>query len=153
MKDVPTAMINVYQMQYQMSRFIGKFYEEKTIALNDIGAVNYYCNVRCVDLWGLANKEIGDYRRQKIYDSEKIYNVNNEKNTEFAIMFDSWFQQYGGLPTKWIEAGKWTIPNNITCGADSVTFYATDSASFIRLTNNLKIFSKELPTQVKQKGY
>ncbi len=152
-KNVPIASTNIFQMQYQMSKFIGRFYEGKTIALNDIGAVNFYSDVKCVDLWGLANKEIGDYRRQKAYNTNIIYSVNKEKNTEIAIVFESWFKQYGGLPSNWYEAGKWTIPNNITCGSDSVTFYAIDSAKFLKLQDNLKSFSKELPFQVLQKGY
>jgi hypothetical protein len=152
-KNVPAAVTNIYQMQYQMAQFIGKYYDEKSIALNDIGAVNYYCNINCVDIWGLASKEVMSYKKKNVYDLDIIYNFNREKNTEIAIVFDSWFLEYGGLPSKWIETGKWTIPDNVTCGADSVTFYATDSSNYIKLTKNLQLFSKELPTQVIQKGY
>jgi hypothetical protein len=152
-KDVPTAMINVYQMQFKMSEFIKMYYDKNAIALNDIGAVNYYCDIHCVDLWGLANKEVADYRRTGTYDSEKIYKINKEKNTSIAIVFESWFERYGGIPSNWLMAGKWTIPNNITCGADSITFYAIDSINYLKLTSSLKMFSKELPLQVKQKGY
>lgn len=152
-KDVSTAATNIYQMQYQMARFTNKFYKEKPIALNDIGAVNYYSDIKCIDLWGLANRDVGIYRREKTYNTEKIYNINKEKNTEISIVFEAWFSQFGGLPKNWVEAGKWTIPNNITCGADSVTFFATDSLYPERLRSNLKIFSKELPSQVLQKGY
>jgi 4-amino-4-deoxy-L-arabinose transferase-like glycosyltransferase len=151
MKDVPTAITNIYQMQFQMSKFINNYYDKNTIALNDIGAVNYYCDIKCIDLWGLANKDVADYRRKQTYNSKKIFEIN--KNTSVAVVFEAWFDKYGGIPSDWIMAGKWTVPNNITCGADSVTFYATDSANYIKLTDNLKIFSKELPTQVKQKGY
>lgn len=153
MKDVPTAMINVYQMQFQLSQFVNKYYDKNTIALNDIGAVNYYCDIKCVDLWGLANKEVADYRRRQIYDSKKVFELNKRSYTSIAIIFEAWFEKYGGIPSNWLMAGKWTIPNNITCGADSVTFYATDSINFVKLTNSLQMFSKELPMQVKQKGY
>jgi len=153
MRDVPTAMINVYQMQFQMSQFVNKYYDKNTIALNDIGAVNYYCDIKCVDLWGLANKEVSDYRRRQMYDTKKVFEINKRSNTSIAIIFEAWYDKYGGVPSDWLLAGKWTIPNNITCGADSVTFYATDSINYVKLTNSLKMFSKELPLQVKQKGY
>lgn len=153
MKDIPTGMTNIYQMQFQMSRFINKYYNNTTIALNDIGAVNYYCDIKCVDLWGLANKEVADYRRRQMYDSKKVFEINKINNTSIAIIFEAWFDKYGGIPSDWLMAGKWTIPNNITCGADSLTFYATDSINYVKLTNSLKMFSKELPLQVKQKGY
>jgi hypothetical protein len=151
-KDVPTAAVNIYQMQYQMSKLINKYYSGSTIALNDIGAVNYYCEINCLDMWGLANKQVAEYRRKNSYNTEKILEINRESKTEIAIIFESWFEKYGGIPKSWLCAGKWTIPNNITCGADSVTFYAIDSSSFIKLSNNLKSFSIELPVQVKQKG-
>ncbi|MCX6163376.1 MAG: hypothetical protein NTU73_00690 [Ignavibacteriae bacterium] len=153
MKNVPTASVNIYQMQFKMSEFINKYYEKNTIALNDIGAVNYYCDIHCIDLWGLANRDIMDYRRKLTYSPEKIFEISKKNNTAIAIVFESWFQTYGGIPPRWICAGKWTIPNNITCGADSVTFYVTDSINYVKLTNSLKMFSKELPLQVKQKGY
>lgn len=153
MKDVPTAMTNIFQMQFQMSKFINKYYDKSTIALNDIGTVNYYCDIKCIDLWGLANKDIAEYRRKQTYNTGKINEINREKNTSVAIVFDAWFDKYGGIPSNWLLAGKWTIPNNITCGADSVTFFAMDSINFIKLQKNLKTYSKELPQQVKQKGY
>lgn len=150
-KDVPTTTVNIYQMQYQMSKLINKYYSGSKIALNDIGAVNYYCEINCLDMWGLANKQVAEYRRKNTYNTEKIFEINRESKTEIAIIFESWFEKYGGIPNSWLCAGKWTIPNNITCGADSVTFYATDSSSFIKLSDNLKSFSIELPVQVKQK--
>ncbi len=152
-RDVPTAMTNIYQMQYQMSRFISKYYEGNTIALNDIGAVNYYNDIYCVDLWGLANKEVADLRRKRKYNLEKIFEICKDENAETAIIFESWFEKYGGVPKSWYLAGKWTIPNNITCGADSVTFYATDSTGYLKLRENLKQFSTELPKPIKQSEY
>lgn len=151
-KDVPVASTNIYQMQYQMSRFINKYYNKGTIALNDIGAVNYYCDIKCIDMWGLANKEIGKLRKTDTYDANKMYEINKQSETDIAIVFDSWFEKYGGLPKEWYQVGKWTIPYNVTCGADSVTFYAVNELSYKRLIENLKNFSKELQYQVKENG-
>lgn len=151
--DVPAAATNIYQMQYQMSRFTDRYYRGGVIALNDIGAVNFYSDIKCVDLWGLANKKVGDLRRKREYNTEKIFEICKDENTVIAIIFESWYEKYGGVPKSWLSAGKWTIPNNITCGADSVTFYATDSACYIKLKENLKQFSTELPRPIKQSGY
>lgn len=152
-KDVPTAMTNIYQMQYQMSRFTDRYYKGGVIALNDIGAVNFYGEIRCVDLWGLANRKVADLRRKQEYDTEKIFEICKDENVETAIIFESWYGKYGGVPKSWLSAGKWTIPNNITCGADSVAFYATDSAGYLKLKENLMQFSTELPKPIKQSGY
>jgi hypothetical protein len=152
MRDVPAAMKNIYQMQYQMSEFINRYYSGRTVALNDIGAVNFRGNIHCVDMWGLANKEVAESIRNKCYNSEKIYEINRKNNTDIAIVFDEWFRQFGGIPGKWLCAGSWTIPDNVICGIDKITFYATDSVNFVKLKGNMKLFSGELPVQVIQKG-
>jgi hypothetical protein len=150
--EVPIAMTNIYQMQYQMSKFINKYYNKKTIALNDIGAVNYYCDIGCVDLWGLADREVAELRRTGRYNTEEINRINRERKTEIVIIFDSWFEQYGGMPKSWYNSGIWRIQDNITCGSDVITFYATDSTAFRKLDENLWEFQYELPETVRQNG-
>lgn len=151
--DVPISSTNIFQMQYQMSKFINKFYDKKVIALNDIGVVNYYNDINCVDLWGLGNKVITEQRKKNTYNTERIFEINIANKTDIAVVFDSWFEQYGRLPKQWYKAGIWIIPNNITCGSDSITFYAMDSSGYSKLVENLKLFSQELPTQVKQVSF
>lgn len=152
-RDVPIASVNIYRMQVQMAHFVNKFYPDNNLAFNDIGAVNYYCDIHCTDLWGLASMEVAREKRNQTYNSDKIFKMCKEKNVPVAIIFESWFDKYGGVPKEWKRAGLWTIPHNITCGADSVTFFATDSMDFKILQSNLKLFSKELPPQVKQKSF
>lgn len=152
MKDVTTASENVYRMQYQTARFIKKYYEKGYVALNDIGAVNYYCDIHCLDLWGLANREVAESKRTGRYSTEKINEISKENKTEIAIVFDSWFEKYGGLPKGWYNSGSWKIPDNITCGSDNITFYATDSLNRLLLSKNLLEFQKELPGEVEQRG-
>jgi hypothetical protein len=38
----PKAAQNIYEQQYQMGLFLRRYYEGKTIAVNDIGAVSYW---------------------------------------------------------------------------------------------------------------
>jgi len=150
--DVPVASANIYQMQYQMSRFINKYYKDGYIALNDIGAVNYYCDIHCIDMWGLADREAAELRRKGKYNTEEINRINRERKTEIAIIFDTWFEKYGGMPNNFYKSGTWRIPENITCGSDAVTFYATDSISFKKLDKNLWEFNSELNEKVMRNG-
>lgn len=39
---VPRATGNIYEQHFQMARFVKTYYEGSAIALNDVGAVNYY---------------------------------------------------------------------------------------------------------------
>jgi hypothetical protein len=152
MKDVRIASENVYRMQYQMARFIKKYYEKGNVALNDIGAVNYYCDIHCLDLWGLANREVAKSKKTGRYSTEKINEISKDNKTGIVVIYDSWFEKYGGLPKSWYNSGNWRIPDNITCGSDNITFYATDSLNRLLLSKNLFDFQKELPHEVEQRG-
>lgn len=151
-EDVPLASRNIYHMQYQMSRFINKYYKDAHIALNDIGAVNYYCDIHCLDMWGLADREVAELRRAGRYNTEEINRINRERKTEIVIIFDSWFEQYGGLPKYWYNSGTWRIQENITCGSDVISFYALEKEPFLKLDDNMWEFNSELNEKVLRYG-
>jgi hypothetical protein len=150
--DVPVASRNIYHMQYQMSRFINKYYKDAYIALNDIGAVNYYCDIHCLDMWGLADREVAELRRKGKYNTEEINRINKERKTEIVIIFDSWFEQYGGIPKNWYNSGTWRIQENVTCGSDVISFYALEKEPFLKLDDNLWEFNSELNEKVLRYG-
>ena len=60
--QTPRASTNIYEQQYQMGQFLKVYYNSEGVALNDIGASNYFADINCLDLWGLANLEISQKR-------------------------------------------------------------------------------------------
>lgn len=152
--NTPAAMNNIYEQQYQMAKFIGNYYEGKTIALNDIGAVNYFNNIKCVDLWGLSNIEVSKEMRKGTYSENYVRKIARDKNVDIAILYDSWFSEGDStiLPKEWVKAGEWKILNNVIAGDDVVSFYAVKSTEEINLVSNLRAYSKSLPPDVVQSG-
>lgn len=152
--NTPAAMNNIYEQQYQMAKFIGNYYEGKTIALNDIGAVNYFNNIKCVDLWGLSNIEVSKEMRNGTYSENYIRNIAQDKSVDIAILYDSWFSEGDTtiLPKEWVKAGEWKILNNVIAGDDVVSFYAVKSSEGINLISSLRAYSKLLPPDVVQLG-
>lgn len=148
----PIASKNIYEQQYQMSLFIREFYNGQTIAANDVGAINYFADIRCIDLWGLANIEIAKLKYKNMYNTSEIMRIAKENNVKIAIVYDSWFQKYGGMPSSWFKAGEWMLVDNVICGDSKVSFYAVDTTSKATLLKNLKIFSKKLPKDIVQLG-
>lgn len=147
-----TAMKNIYEQQYQMSKFADKFYKGKGIALNDVGAVNYFADIRCLDLIGLASNEIAGQRIEKTLDSGKVKQIAKSKDIKIAIVYDKWIPEEITIPSEWIKAGIWKIQDNYICGDDEVSIYAVDKSEKENLINNLKLFSNELPPTVIQSG-
>lgn len=149
----PKAIKNIYEQQYQMGQFLKRFYKDKTVALNDIGASNYYGDIGCVDLWGIANMEVAKLKKNGKYNIREVKKITEENNVKIAILYEDWFNRFRGLPKSWIKVGSWKISNNVICGGNKVTFFAVDPGEAVNLLKDLKLYGKCLPKDVIQKFY
>jgi len=147
--NTPKAAKNTYEQQYQMGRFFREFYQGESIAVNDIGVVNFLADTRSTDLWGLADLEVATLRREGRYSIQEIYEMTKRRGVKVAIVYDNWF---GAMPDEWVKVGTWTIVNNVVCGGDTVSFYAVDPNETSNLIANLKFFAPKLPKDVIQGG-
>lgn len=150
--QTPIASKNIYEQQYQMGQFLNKYYQGEGVALNDIGTSNYFADIKCLDLWGLANLEVSQKRRSGKFDSNDIRSICEKYNIKIAIVYDSWFSEGDStiLPKEWVKAKEWNISNNIIAGDSIVSFYSVNKIEGLKLTHNLEIFEKHLPKDVKQ---
>jgi hypothetical protein len=144
------AVKNNYEQQYQMGMFLKTFYQGDGVAANDIGAINYFADIRCVDLWGLSSIEVAKAKRNQTYSTREIDLITKQKNVKIAILYSKWFSSKTSLPSSWIKVGEWTISDNVICGDNTVTFYAVQSTERDRLMINLKTFSSQLPKDIVQ---
>jgi hypothetical protein len=144
--DVSTMSRNIYEQQFQMSRFLGQFYDNYTVTLGDIGACTYFTNIRLLDLVSLGSIEPLKLRITKKFNADEIEILAKTKNAKIAILYKDAFLDY--IPPSWIEAGDWKISNNIGCFKDRVTFYAVNLVEAVRLKINLIEFNKHLPPSV-----
>ena len=150
---LPQASKNIYEQQFQMARFIQKYYQGSTIALNDIGAVNFLADVHCLDLWGLGNYEVTQLRRRHDYHTPDILRLSRENGVKVAMVYDTWYaRDIGGLPREWVGVGEWTLPDNVVTGGETVSIYAVDESETVPLMQKLQDFSPLLPKGVKQSG-
>ncbi|GAG93531.1 unnamed protein product, partial [marine sediment metagenome] len=142
----PQATSNIYQQQYQMGLFLKEFYQGEAVAANDIGAINYLADINCLDLVGLGSLEVARAKRSGCYNTDKIYHLAKEKKIKIAIVYDPFSRE------EWIKVGQWTIPNNVVCAGDTVSFYAVEPEEESKLIENLRSFSSRLPADVKESG-
>jgi len=142
------ATSNIYQQQYQMGTFLHKYYDGKSIAANDVGAINFFARLECLDLWGLGSQEIALLKRQGNYSTAAIREISQARSVRVAVVYKSWFKDKISLPKEWVVVGTWTIQNNIVCGHETVYFIAVMPSEAHSLLANLKSFSAELPSEV-----
>jgi hypothetical protein len=148
---LPQCTTNIYEQQYQMGLFVRRYYQHSTVALNDIGAVNFLADIHCLDLWGLANADIAAAKRNHTYQVPDIDRLSKQTGARIAIIYDSWFE--GGLPSGWVRVGRWTIRNNVIAGGDTVSFYAVNLGETPHLVESLTDFASRLPADVIQRGH
>lgn len=144
------ATRNIFEQQYQMAMFLKKYYNNAEVAANDIGAICYFTDIKLLDIFGLASREVIALRMKKEFDQKHIYELSLSKHSKVAIIYASWF--IGKVPEQWKVAGAWTVSDNVILGGDAVTFYATEKYDVGALKKNLKDFSKYLPRTVRQGG-
>jgi hypothetical protein len=148
--QIPMAAKNIYDQQYQMARFLKKYYSGATVAANDIGAVNYFADIHCLDLYGLASVPIEEMKHARNFNSQSMAEFVRQSGGQIAIIYDDWYDMYGGVPSQWTLMGRWRIDNNVVAANDTVSFYATDPSQQPALMRNLANFSAELPHDVVQ---
>ncbi|MGD0173082.1 MAG: hypothetical protein ABSC61_01415 [Anaerolineales bacterium] len=147
--DTPLAARNIYEMQYQMARFLNRYYPEGPVAANDIGAVSYYNDFSLLDLYGLASMDVARAKLGGTYDTALIDRLTRESGAQVMIVYDYWFDRYGGLPKGWVKAGEWHYTDCYVCGGDTVSFYAPSAAQADSLRAELDAFREVLPARVK----
>jgi hypothetical protein len=154
LKDTPKASHNIYDQQYQMGLFVKEYYSGSAVSLNDVGAVNYYADIKSVDLLGLSGLNVAKYIINGSYSIEDIDTLTKQNNVKVVIIYEDLFKYYltGGVPSHWVKVGEWKISNKITPFMDTVSFYVTDPSEEENLIKNLREFSKKLPDDVKQNG-
>jgi len=147
---LPLCTTNVYEQQYQMGLFVRKYYQGSTVALNDIGAVNFLADIHCLDVMGLATVEVARERRKGVFGIPEMQSVCKRAGVRIAIIYDTWFP--AGVPPEWVRVGRWTIQNNVIDGGDTVSFYAVNPTEAPYLSQSLTDFSPQLPADVIQRG-
>ena len=146
--EVPRATRNIYEQQVQVATFIKEHYDRTAVALNDIGAVNWIADIHSLDLWGLADRDVARARLAGTYGPETMARLAERAGVRLAVVYDEWFDRFGGLPASWVKVGRWTIDDNIVCGGPSVAFYAVRPGEARNLAEVLTSFQKELPSRV-----
>jgi hypothetical protein len=152
--SIPLYSKSIYAQQWQMANFVNTYYPGASVALNDIGAVNFKTDIHCLDLVGLASSDVFWAKRNRTYSTDFLDSESHLRVIEVAIIYDSWFSAHprtrlGGppIPASWIRVRRWRTPK-LGEGDDTVSFYALNPSEAGRLQAHLNEFEKSLPDGV-----
>ncbi len=146
------ASYNIYEQQYQMARFVRRFYNTRGVAANDIGAITFLGEADLLDLVGLCDIDVLRARRAVTINNETIRGLCKKHHVELVVAYPEWSNLYGGILPEWIPVGQWIIPNNVIVANADVTFYAANKALVPGLIRELREFGATLPKDITQTG-
>jgi hypothetical protein len=139
-----TCTDNIYRQQFQMARLAASLPHGTTVALNDIGAVCYYADIRCLDLIGLATADIARARlrlrhRPRSAIAPVLSDLVRRKKRRLTMVYVFAFSDKDALnpriwepcvpqylPQELVPLGVWLTPRNVVCAGPMVSFYAFD---------------------------
>gem|GEM_PF-2228707 len=150
--NAPIGSEGLFSQQYQMAQFVGRFFPEAKVVLNDIGAVAFYNeNVRIVDFVGLATREVYKIKVSPIPLEDRralIKNFLSKVDADFAVAFENWISPV--LPEGWKGAGRWRLLRNLVNAGREVVFYRVKDQ---HLAVKLRLNSAFLPDVVEAGAY
>ena len=94
--EISQASKNIFEQQFQIGLFLKNHYQKKEIAANDIGAINYLADIKCLDLWGLNSMAVAQAKRKKVFDTEFIRKITHANHIKIAVLYEHWYDDFGG---------------------------------------------------------
>jgi len=143
---------NIYRQQVQMGLFLAEYYQGAAVAANDVGAINYLADLRCLDIVGLGSREVSDARARGTYTSDLLGQWAAEEDVRIALAYD-WYLREGdagltGAPDTWVPVARWSIESVFAPEQDTITLYAVGEEP-ARLLAHVREFSERLPAGVR----
>jgi hypothetical protein len=155
--SLPERSKAIYSQQVQMALFMQQYEEGAVVAANDVGAINFYADIDCLDLFGLGDSDVFWLKRKGLYTNAALTKLAADRNVKIAVVYDYWFSvltPIAGppLPLSWIRVGRWQTPDGFYLGGDTVSFYAASPAESVKLKSALDAFAPSLPRDVEALG-
>ncbi len=138
------ASKNIHDQQIQSARFLKKYFQNKVIMANDIGAISYFADIKLIDMVGLGSTDILDI---KLNNPTQYDEYINTRNYDLMLIYDSWFKTNKFKKRKKIAELK--ICDNYICGDSKTTIYVPENKEKIEYAiRSLENFRSELPKDV-----
>ena len=153
-RRTPRATREVAMQPVQMARFLARYYDGRAVAVNDIGAISWYADVRLLDLWGLANIETAHLLMRGVLDGPAIVRMAVDRSVAIAFVYDDVLGERNPdgtvtPPPGWTKVATWTLASNVVVGSSEVCAYSVAPGEEPPLREHLRAFARELPAEVR----
>ena len=140
----PKSSRLIYEYEIQTARFLHAYYEQESVVIGEIGAINYYADLRALDYEGLGSIETSRVLLQHgRLPPEELSRLARERNAKIATGHVDVWNQMGSLPKEWILVGEWDA-HDLTRADWTYRFNAVTPEEVNRIRRSLQDFSVRL---------
>jgi hypothetical protein len=147
--ETPLAIRNISDQQQQSARFVRDFLTVPgPVMINDLGYVAYSGGRDVIDIVGLGDTAFARRFLAREMDAAALSARAAASGTQVAVVYEYWLANDDpdlALPRDWIPIGTWTIDDNVICGSETVTVFATQPGAAGQLRDDFRRFSATLP--------
>ncbi|MFD3162818.1 hypothetical protein [Herpetosiphon sp. NSE202] len=136
----PKFSNSIYLQQYQMALFTNTY--NKNVGVNDIGLIAFMNNNYTLDLFGLSNIDVIDYRKART--PGWMNQLSEQYDANLIMIYDEWFADF--IPNDWIKLGQLKLDLPVAIVAyKEVSFYVRNPDIAEEVRQLLDQFSQTLP--------
>jgi Dolichyl-phosphate-mannose-protein mannosyltransferase len=119
------GMNETAHQQIEMARFLRTTCPGCHVAVNDIGAVSMYGDVKVTDVFGLADRDVLRAKSDDRWNTAALERATKAEGVDLALVYDArfWIPK---PPSSWSRVGTWTYPHAVVSGGNVVSFFAVD---------------------------
>lgn len=145
--STPFAANNIYEQHYFMHKFVNYYYKGN-VGVHDIGYVSFNNTYYVLDVNGLSNKKVLNFRKNQINSSYWLEELANLYQVNLFIVYEKILD----IPDNWLKIGSLHLSRpNIIAFDKEVSFFIRNNSDLKNVLKAINKYIKDLPPEVKFK--
>jgi hypothetical protein len=135
----PESALVQTQVQQQMADFLARYYDGRTVMVNDIGRVTWVHRGGLLDAWALASISVLRLQYDGEYNSSHTTVLAREDRVAAVALYSPTFDFL--VPKGYVKVAAWQIGAGANQDATAVIFYAPAGAAAQAMAGDMRAFA------------
>jgi hypothetical protein len=145
--QAPRAADDMYRQQHQAGEFLGRYYDGRPVATDQLGYISWLHDGPLTDFAGLGDREALRMRANgELSRRELRAELTRERGVPVVVLYD--VTAGADVPSDWILAGSWRISREPVTGVSrTLLFFATSPDEVAPLQDHLRDYENDMPAR------
>jgi hypothetical protein len=138
----PNAAANQFSQQHQMALFLSRYYNGKTVMVNDIGHVTWLHSGGLVDMWALGSFDVLEAQRNGCYNATFMTRLAAERHVAAVAEYSPSFDFL--VPHGFVRVASWHLRDAGDARWQAIVFWAP-AADAAAMRSDMREFIGTMP--------